>query len=506
MNSHASRFTFHTSSHPVAILLLLGGLAAFLPSLSAYFVSDDFVLLSWTHVHSASEVASFFDPNTFWFYRPLVKVFYWVGQSLFGLRATPFHLFSIALHGVNSYLLYRLVLRQVGATWPMAIASGLIFLLNGHHAETVAWSAAMGDLIAAFCILMALLLFQRFRESGRFGYLAGSLAIFVVGLLARETAVILPLLLLLNVLILEHPMEHLHKERPIHVRIWRAHPPRVLAGLLAYGVVLAAYFAVVTLGKAPDRLPLERGGLQFHWLNLQSILLGILDYVHGLVPGGSYLTALPLDTMRSVVWVEWAVIIMVGLLIWRSGRRIMLYGFVRLLVTPLLFIFFSPPAERYFYLPSIGYAILVGALLTDLPRFALRFRSPVLVSVAKATGGLLLAALLLSQGVTLTQKEAAWESAGQATGGVLYNMKQAVPTPHDYAAFYFVDLSPDLNGVPLFQSGLQQAVQLVYDNSTLQAYSLSCEQLSQTDLARYSFFFRFTGDGAEQFQSVEQCK
>lgn len=137
----------------VAAGLLACGLAAFAPNLNSYFLADDFVLLAWTHPDSVRHVLDFFDPNTFWFYRPLVKLYYWLGQTIFGLHAAPFHFFSLILHGINGYLLYRLVARLPGTSWATGLAAGLIFLLDPHHAETVSWVAATGDLVAGFCIL-----------------------------------------------------------------------------------------------------------------------------------------------------------------------------------------------------------------------------------------------------------------------------------------------------------------------------------------------------------------
>ena len=40
----------------IAALLIACGLLVFVPNLNAYFLSDDFVLLSWTRVHSAGDV------------------------------------------------------------------------------------------------------------------------------------------------------------------------------------------------------------------------------------------------------------------------------------------------------------------------------------------------------------------------------------------------------------------------------------------------------------------
>src|SRR5437870_9915252 len=123
----------------VAASLLLCGLAVFVPNLKSYFLADDFVLLKWTswsHPNSLTDLPGFFDPHTFWFYRPMVKLFYWAVQLVFGLRATPFHVESLILHASNGYLVYRLVIRQSGTRWVTALAAGLLFLLNQHHAET----------------------------------------------------------------------------------------------------------------------------------------------------------------------------------------------------------------------------------------------------------------------------------------------------------------------------------------------------------------------------------
>ena len=58
------------------VVVLVGlALAAFLPGVGGYFLSDDWVLLDWTRANTPGEVAAFFDPNTFWFYRPLLKVY-----------------------------------------------------------------------------------------------------------------------------------------------------------------------------------------------------------------------------------------------------------------------------------------------------------------------------------------------------------------------------------------------------------------------------------------------
>jgi 4-amino-4-deoxy-L-arabinose transferase-like glycosyltransferase len=469
-------------------------LTLYLPSLGSYFLSDDFVLLTWTRVDSIGEVAGFFDPGTFWFYRPMVKVVYWLGQGTFGLRAAPFHLFSLVLHGLNAYLVYRLVARQAGARWVAGLAAALLFLLNAHHAETISWIAAIGDLMAAFCMLSALILFQRYLEGHSVLTIAASVALFALGLLSRETAVMLPALFLLSLFVL-----------PGKGRV--AVPlSRLAVASVAYVVVLVGYLGVQLIGRNGTQAGVGRGGLQFRPLNLDSILLAIMDYVHGLVPGGSMLAQLPLDALRITVWFEWLVVIALAVVLCRMGYRLALFGLLWLLLTPLLFIFFSAPSDRYFYLPSIGYAIFMAAILTGLLAWTQR-RLPRLHISARAIASMLVAGLLLFQAVDLLARENAWRVAGQATGGVFHDIRQAVPEPRDYSAFYFVDLPMFLNGVPTFQNAVQEGVQLIYENDTIAASAVTCDYLrQQAELPRYSFFFRFKGDGVQQIPGVNECR
>ena len=115
-------------------------------------------------------------------------------------------------------------------------------------------------------------------------------------------------------------------------------------------------------------------------------------------------------------------------------------------------------------------------------------------------------ALLLAQSANLVARERAWRTAGRATGGVIRDVRRAVPDPRDYSSFYFVELSPAIGGVPAFQNGVQEAIQLVYDNRTLEASAVTCDYLrKQTELPRYSLFFRFDGYGAEQLRDTKSC-
>jgi hypothetical protein len=486
--------------HALAAALLLPGLFFFVPNLSGYFVADDFVLLSWTHVSAPGEVASFFDPGSWWFYRPLVKVAYWLGQGLFGLHPVPFHLVSLLLHWANAFLVYLLVTLVTDGRWSVGLITGLLFLLNPHHAETVSWFAAIGDLLAAACILGSLSLFRQFYLSGRTRFGLGSVGLFALGVLARETAVLLP-----GILLLEAGLIRLLRSRP---PASPRSPGRWAAVAGSFALVLMGYVLLQVAGRAAGTSELERGGLQFHALNLESILLGVLDYVNRLVPGGTVIVDQPLEVLRGLVYVEWlGIVLLAALLVWKR-RYVALFGLAWMLSAPLLFVFFSGPADRYFYLPGIGYAIFAAALIVDIATFAsARVQSRRATQVVWGAAGAIVLGLLVAQSVKLLERGQSWKSAGKITGGIVHDMRQAVPEAEDYAKFYFVGLPPAVMGVPLFGDGLGQAVQLAYgDNRTISAATTTCAELQTAELPSRAYLFEFKGDGVRLLAEKQECR
>jgi hypothetical protein len=184
-----------------------------------------------------------------------------------------------------------------------------------------------------------------------------------------------------------------------------------------------------------------------------------------------------------------------------------LFGLVWMLATPLLFVFFSGPTDRYFYLPSVGYAILLASLVTWLVGF-LSHRIGQSRRVAGAIGAIVLAAVLLTQARDLVVKEALWHAAGKASGGVYNDVKRSVPVPGYSDRFYFVGLPMFMDGVPVFQNALTSDLQVIYGNRSLTGFVMTCDELQPGRLEETiypQYFFRFKGDGVEQILKPEDC-
>jgi hypothetical protein len=180
---------------------------------------------------------------------------------------------------------------------------------------------------------------------------------------------------------------------------------------------------------------------------------------------------------------------------------------VWLVLSPLLFVFFSGPTDRYFYLPSIGYAIFVSSVLIIPARSLIEGRLQLPARFSEVAVAIIVAGLLLSQTTAFLVSQNRWRVAGEASGGVFHDLRQVLPEPHDYGAFFFVDLPTNIDGVPFLGNVTEQAVQLEYENKTLTASSTTCSALEgQAELPRYSYIFRFTGDGVRELRSAAECR
>lgn len=127
-------------------------------------------------------------------YRPLVLVSFMLDLALWGLNAWGYHLVNVLLHVFNSMLAYLLMGFYVPST--TALAAAALFASHPIHTGAVTHISGRAELLMVVFLLGGLLSFLRGEENqSRLWHLA-SLPLFFLALLAKETAVIFPLLLI----------------------------------------------------------------------------------------------------------------------------------------------------------------------------------------------------------------------------------------------------------------------------------------------------------------------
>jgi len=176
-------------------------IAIYLPSLGASFQFDDWgVIVSDVRVGSLSAWATSM-PGI----RPLLKFTYAVNNELGG-SPSGFRGLNIAVHAINTLLVYAL-LAALGARQERdsflvrraAIGAALVFALHPAQTEAVTYISGRSSSLSALFVLASLLLWVRAADSPRpLTAVALSAALFALALGVKETAIVLPLALLLS--------------------------------------------------------------------------------------------------------------------------------------------------------------------------------------------------------------------------------------------------------------------------------------------------------------------
>ncbi len=301
------------------------------------------------------------------YYRPLQMVTYRLVAGWFGFEARAFHatslLFALATVLAAWYVFFRLTRRPV-----IAAGAAVLFALQPVHTEAVDWISALPELGCTFFVLLGFGLFLETRDrpsnaplrkwsSSVWLLWAGSLGSFAAALLWKETAMVLPLLVAAYVFFFEADR--------VGTRLRRA-----IRFSLPYWCVLAVYVIVrvSALGffATSQRIwNLSAVQLLFSDLHLLMLYWGKLiapvqlNAYHVFVPVRSSLD------MRGVGAMLFAAVLLAG--IWYGFRRHGVAGFAALWVCitllPVMNIYAlgrNVFAERYLYLPSAGWCLLVS--------------------------------------------------------------------------------------------------------------------------------------------------
>ncbi|HET6348931.1 MAG TPA: hypothetical protein VFH88_07600 [Candidatus Krumholzibacteria bacterium] len=160
-----------------------------------FFAQDDFIFLERAGHGLHDALAPFFNgrPGQF---RPLTKGLYFVlAWPVFGFHPLPYHVVSIALHGLNS-ILVGVLLRRLGISRAVSWMAALWFAANMCHMEAVAWISCVQQLIGAAFVLTALIFGMDALAAGsRRTQVIATLA-YALALCSYEQTLAVPLVLL----------------------------------------------------------------------------------------------------------------------------------------------------------------------------------------------------------------------------------------------------------------------------------------------------------------------
>ena len=195
---------------PAAAFLLIAALILLVygNTINSPFIWDDkFFIVENTLIRDIANITKVFTTNYFareneslkggsGYYRPFVTIFYMLDYYLWKDNAIGYHLTNIFLHILNTLLLFILIKALFGSQ-PAALLGALIYSVLPVHTNAVAYISGRTDLVTAFFYLLSLISFLSFARGKSSIYFAFSAVFFTCSLLSKESAAVLPLVILM---------------------------------------------------------------------------------------------------------------------------------------------------------------------------------------------------------------------------------------------------------------------------------------------------------------------
>lgn len=126
----------------------------------AYVTQNEHVLqgLSWQGIVWAFQTGHASN------WHPLTWLSHMLDAQLFGLRAGWHHLTNLLFHVANTILVFVVLRKMTGALWRSVFVAGL-FALHPTHVESVAWVSERKDVLSSFFGLLSLLTYVAFVQA-----------------------------------------------------------------------------------------------------------------------------------------------------------------------------------------------------------------------------------------------------------------------------------------------------------------------------------------------------
>lgn len=366
----------------VLLLLLLAGFLLYGKAFGHLWTYDDYpVIVENTDVRS---IAAFFENH--YPGRPLRELSYLIDYRLFGLEPAGYRVQNILWHVLNAFLLFRFSI-VLGLSRVYAIATALLFLFHPISVEVVAQTSHRKDSLALFFSLLSLLLWREFlfRHKRRILWLGAAALAAGTALLAKEHAVVLPLLWFayawLCVPAEKRPFRFSDKVAAGLGMIFLL----ALLGRIVYLLQDQAFISIAkaALTKMADASTVSVAVYYLTALKAQTFLFGKWIWPIGLSP--EYTFAIPVGV--SDPWVLTGILTLAGVALylvfmWRKSPEtsyVLLWVLAGWLPTSCYFGYYSYfAADRYLYFSSAGLAFLA---IKALSRWRAVLAAPVLLSL-----------------------------------------------------------------------------------------------------------------------------
>jgi hypothetical protein len=330
----------------------------YLKSLKIGFISDDFNL-----IFDYKDMANPFSGNR---WLPIQGAYYWLINLLdFNLVAVRSIFFAFFI--INILLVFKIIFLLTNKRI-IALLSAFIFTLFYRHPMVIYWLPGSLEILLLTFFLSSILFFIIFRQSKKKLFLGLSLAFFVLSLLCKESAIVLPLILFL-----------------VDFFVFKKLRLKIYSWFIGLSII---YLAILFLTALPEDLFLTRGG--YHAVGLNQALINYANILAAFLPL-KFDRELISTPLVSYFVVGFSLIFFLGSLLYKKiPREIPLFlGIILITIAP--YAFFSPFGfqDKYLFLSSFAFSGLIAfSIFKLIERFGLVFQFIVVTIFCLIFGGI----------------------------------------------------------------------------------------------------------------------
>ncbi len=373
-----------------ALFIFLFSFVLFSPSLKNEFVWDDVEVISKSQVSfDASNIINTIIPTVdinkkARYYRPVVYTSMVSDNATWGVSPFGFHLSNLLFFSVSAVLFYFMIIallrgyKKSYAT-PAAFVSALLFTVHPIHVESVSWVAGRTDVLCGMFFFLAVLC--HVVSHRRMWVLILTVLSFSLALLSKEIAVTFLAIVLVYDLLSRQLIKRSSIVRYIlYIAILILYlylRGRAFVNISEVGEAVISGVAPEVQGGTEQALEVSKSAVYLE--ALKSLFNSTLIYINKLIfpyNQNAFISQVPKEIYYTASACFLALILAV-VSIWSIIKRENVTAFsilwVLITLSPSLIVVVypiasTPMAERYLFIPSAGFCLLLGYLLIRVGR------------------------------------------------------------------------------------------------------------------------------------------
>jgi tetratricopeptide (TPR) repeat protein len=285
--------------------------------------------------------------------------------KLFGINPAGHHFVNVALHTINSILLFLFLRRFTGSIWRSA-AVAVLFAIHPLNVESVAWIAERKNVLSSTFWIITLYLYAKFTERKSIRFYILAIFAFTLGLMSKQMLVSIPFVLLL----LDYwPLQRISGKPPKYLRssefkwLLLEKVPFLFLAVAASGIALISQQNAMT--------PLLASTMAERLANAS---ISYFQYIRKIFWPSDLALFYPfpesIHIREAIISALLLLIVTTTVLKFRRNYPYLFAGWFWYLITliPVIGIVrigLQSMADRYAYIPSIGIFIIIVWLISD---------------------------------------------------------------------------------------------------------------------------------------------